>query len=101
LDSSGVQAHGLIREAVATKAKAVFTADQQIIEDGVADVLSRVSSPVSETDIHNAIKAASSYEDLADRLAVLFGETDTTEFRTVLERATFTADVLGFANVAH
>ena len=90
-----------ITEAVAipsVKSTPVFTADQQIIEDLADKVLSAQRSPVSEADIHNAIKAASSYDDLADRLAALFGDSDTEEFRTVLERATFAADLLGFAN---
>ena len=87
-----------ITEAVATKAKPMFTADQQIIEELADDVLATLGSPVSADDIHNCIKAASSYEDLADRLAVLFGESDSTDFMTVLERATFKADLLGFAN---
>ena len=87
-----------ITEAVATKAKPVFTADQQIIENLADNVLATLGSPVSADYIHNCIKAASSYEDLADRLAALLGESDTEEFRTVLERATFAADLLGFAN---
>jgi hypothetical protein len=87
-----------ITEALTAKASPVFTEDQQIIEALADEVLSMQGSPVNESDIHNAIKAAKSYEDLADRLAVLFGETDSSEFRTVLERATFTADCLGFAN---
>jgi hypothetical protein len=103
LDSSkAVQTTGQqptkITEAVANKAVPVFTADQQIIENLADEVLATLGSPVSETDIENAIKSAKSFEDLADRLAVLFGESDTTEFRTVLERATFAADLLGFAN---
>jgi hypothetical protein len=87
-----------ITEAVAELEPLRFTEDQQIIEDLAEQTLEALSSPVSADAIHNAIKAAKSYEDLADRLAVLFGETDTSEFKTVLEKATFTADVLGFAN---
>ncbi len=75
-----------------------FTAAQQIIENLADDVLVTLGSPISDTDIYSVIKAAVSYEDLADRLAVLYGDTDTTEFNTVLERATYQADLLGFAN---
>jgi phage gp29-like protein len=75
-----------------------FTPDQQIIEDLADNVLEKLSSPIPEGAIFNAIKAAKDYDDLADRLAVLFVETDTAEFRTVLERATFAADCLGYAN---
>ncbi len=75
-----------------------FTPDQQVIE-GLADsVLTKLSSPIPENAIFNAIKAAKDYDDLADRLAILFVETDTVEFRSVLERATFAADCLGYAN---
>ena len=75
-----------------------FTADQQVIEDLADDVLKNLNSPIPEKAIFNAIKAAKDYDDLADRLAVLFEKTDTTEFRQTLERATFAADCMGFAN---
>ncbi len=75
-----------------------FTPDQMVIEELADNVLAKLSSPIPEKAIFNAIKAAKDYDDLADRLAVLFVETDTTEFRSVLERATFSADCMGFAN---
>lgn len=75
-----------------------FTKDQQVIENLADDVLEKLKSPIPEQAIFNAIKAAKNYEDLADRLAVLFSETDTKEFQGVLERATFAADLMGFAN---
>jgi phage gp29-like protein len=82
----------------ASNASPKFTPDQQVIEELADNVLEKLSSPIPESAIFNAIKAAKDYDDLADRLAVLFVETDTAEFRTVLERATFTADCLGYAN---
>jgi len=75
-----------------------FTADQQVIEDLADDVLKNLNSPIPEKAIFNAIKAAKDYDDLTDRLGVLFANTDTSEFRQVLERATFAADCLGFAH---
>jgi phage gp29-like protein len=75
-----------------------FTKNQQEIETLADDVLANLKSPIPEGSIFNAIKAASDYEDLANRLAVLFDETDTAEFRQVLERATFAADCIGFAH---
>jgi phage gp29-like protein len=75
-----------------------FTPDQQIIEDLADNVLAKLNCPISKESIFNAIRAAKDYDDLADRLAVLFVETDTSEFRTVLERATFAADLMGYAN---
>jgi phage gp29-like protein len=76
-----------------------FTPQQQEIETLADAVLKNLGSPIPESAIFNAVKAASDYEDLTNRLAVLFAETDTSEFRQVLERATFAADCLGFANV--
>lgn len=75
-----------------------FTPDQMVIEELADNVLEKLSSPIPENAIFNAIKAAKNYEDLADRLAVLFVETDTAEFRAVLERATFAADCIGFCH---
>lgn len=89
-----------ITEAVATKTAPRFTADQQVIEDGVTEVLSQVDSPIDQTVIYEAIKSAISYEDLADRLAVLMGS-DSAEFEQYLERATFVADVLGFTHATN
>jgi len=88
-----------ITEAVATKPEPKFTADQQVIEDGVADVLGNIDSPIDPAVIYEAVKAAKDYEDLADRLAVLMGS-DSAEFEQHLERATFVADVLGFAHAS-
>jgi hypothetical protein len=99
--SEAVQSSGQLpnkmTEAVATKAKPVFTADQQVIENGVNDVLGAASSPIREADIHSMIKSARSHEDLADRLAVLMSS-DSAEFEQVLSKAMFAADVLGFAH---
>lgn len=75
-----------------------FTPNQMVIEELADNVLEKLSNPIPENAIFNAIKAAKNYEDLADRLAVLLAETDTAEFRAVLERATFAADCLGYAN---
>ena len=74
-----------------------FTEDQQVIEDLADSVLLNLGSPVSHEAISDAIKAARSYEDLADRLAVLLGS-DSKDFEAVLARATFAADVMGFVH---
>jgi phage gp29-like protein len=76
----------------------VFTAKQQVIENLAADALAHSSSPIDEQAIFNAIKASVSYEDLADRLAVLLGESDSSEFEALLSRCTFAADCLGYAH---
>jgi hypothetical protein len=44
------------------------------------------------------IAASADYEDLADRLAVLLGSSDTTEFQDLLAKATFAADLMGYAH---
>lgn len=76
-----------------------FTKDQQLIEDLADKALENIKSPISEKSIFNAIKAAKDYDDLVDRLAVLYRDTDTVEFRTMLERCTFAADLMGYVNV--
>jgi phage gp29-like protein len=97
----GVQTPGL-NSNVALSAQLhntpVFTAQQQVIETGVDDVLSQVDSPIDPKLIYEALKGATDHEDLADRLAALMGS-DSSEFERYLERATFAADVLGFVHV--
>jgi hypothetical protein len=83
---------------IVPKTSSKFTPNQQEIETLADGVLANLKSPIPEGSIFNAIKAASDYEDLANRLAVLFDETDTAEFRQVLERATFAADCIGVAH---
>jgi hypothetical protein len=83
----------------AVKAAPVFTADQQIIEDGVADVLSRVESPIDPEIIIEALKGARDFDDLTDRLAVLLGS-DSSEFEQYLSEAMAKADVLGFVHAS-
>jgi len=75
-----------------------FSPKQQVIESLADNVLENLKSPIADADIFNAVKAARDYEDLSDRLAVLFDETDTSAFRETLERATFAADCIGFAH---
>lgn len=75
-----------------------FTPQQMAIE-ALADAGLAAKSPlIPSTLIQNAIKAATSPEDLEDRLAVLAAEADPAEFRTLLERALFAADVMGYAH---
>jgi phage gp29-like protein len=74
-----------------------FTADQQVIEDGVTSVLSGVVSPISAADILTVSLAARGPEDLADRLAVLMGS-DASEFEQALAKAMFLADCFGYAS---
>ena len=78
--------------------QSVFTPAQQVIEKLGDELMSNATSPVEPSVIFAAVKAATSYADLENRLAVIFDKTDTEQFRVALERATFAADVLGFVN---
>lgn len=75
-----------------------FTVDQQVIENLADNMLDNLGSPISNDEIYAAIKLASDPEDLADRLAILFGSTDTKTFESVLARGLFAADIMGYAN---
>jgi len=73
-----------------------FTADQQMVEDLVAATVWRASSPIPADALRRTIALAKDPSDLAERLASLYSGTNPDEFRTLLERALFSADVLGY-----
>jgi phage gp29-like protein len=75
-----------------------FTPQQQAIEDMADGLLGALSSPVPAERIHSAIRAASDPEDLERRLAALLTKTSAREFQTILSRALFAADVLGYVH---
>ena len=75
-----------------------FTPDQQEIEELADSALAQTSSPIPLASIKAAIDAATDPEDLAERLAKLVGEESSEMFQGLLERALFTADVLGYGN---
>ena len=75
-----------------------FTADQQAIEDLADDALAQGAAPIPPADIRAAILAATSPEDLEDRLAAVMLNADPAEFRRTLERALFAADLMGYIN---
>lgn len=80
--------------------KSVFTPEQQVIEDMADDLLEQLPSPISSAALASVIKAAKDPDDLEKRLAVLMAGADLSEFTRVLERALFTADVLGYAHAS-
>lgn len=96
------EAEGDVQQrAVATLAAPRYTRAQQRIEDGVAQALAAISqsSPgISDVDLQHVIRSASDPTDLVDRLTVLMSKSDPAEFRRVLERALFAADILGYAH---
>lgn len=75
-----------------------FTREQQAVEDLIAAASQQLTSPVDPEAIKNAIKAARDPDDLAERLALLFADSDRVSFGRVLERCLFAADVMGYAH---
>lgn len=73
-----------------------FSADQAWVEQLVDATLTQAESPIPAAAIARAIRAAESPDDLAERLAALYTGSDATAFRELLERALFSADVLGY-----
>jgi phage gp29-like protein len=78
--------------------RARFTPAQEAVE-ALGDVaMARSGSPIDPAKIRNAILHASSPDDLVERLARLYDEEPPEQFREILERAIFAADVLGYAH---
>lgn len=75
-----------------------FTPGQQAVENLADEALGKVRQPIPVTALRAAIRAAKDPEDLHARLAALYHEQDAAQFRRVLERALFAADVLGYVN---
>lgn len=76
-----------------------FTRQQQLIEDVADDALGNSQQPISTDAVRQAVLAATSPEDLADRLFALVGEGVAEEvFNAELERALYVADVLGYVH---
>lgn len=85
-------------ELKAARGAARFTREQQAVEDLIEASARQLASPVDPDAIRNSIRAARDPDDLAQRLAVLFGDADRDEFNVVLERCMFAADVMGYAH---
>jgi phage gp29-like protein len=75
-----------------------FTPSQQEIEDAIDAVLPNVQSPIPSEAIKDAIRSASSPDDLARKLAALFEGRSVGEFRDALANAMYVADVMGYAS---
>lgn len=73
-----------------------FTADQQLVEDLADRALAAARSPIAPERLRAVIAAAESPEDLAERLAALYTGVEDVAFQELVERALFTADVMGF-----
>lgn len=80
-----------------SKGKRRFSKHQQQVED-LADVVQEPElQPLDPAKVRAAVLAATSPEDLSERLFALIGdEVSTPEFQAALEQALFAADVLGY-----
>lgn len=78
-----------------------LTANQQVLEDQGAVSLDACGQPLPTEALRAAIMAAKDPQDLEDRLFTLLGDLVTDDqFAEVLERALFTADVLGYVHAS-
>lgn len=75
-----------------------FGAEQEAIERLADATLAAAASPIPADAIKAAILAARSPEDLTERLAKVYDQADPEAFRTILERALFAADLMGYAH---
>jgi len=75
-----------------------FTPDQAAVEALADAALAEAKSPVPVELIRAAIMAAKGPDELAERLAQLYGGEDMDGFQALLEQALFAGDVLGYVN---
>lgn len=75
-----------------------FTLEQQAVERLANSAIAADAQLIDQRLIQAAIRAARDPEDLADRLAAIASEADPAEFRTIMERALFAADLMGYAH---
>lgn len=75
-----------------------FTKQQAQIEQLVDNAIAAGRGPLSAEQVRSVISAARDPEDLSERLAALMPQATRGEFRTVLERALFAADVIGYVH---
>lgn len=75
-----------------------FTADQEAVEDLVDDALSAARSPVDPKKVRSAVLAATSPQDLVERLTELAKDAPPGAFAELVERSLFAADLMGYAH---
>lgn len=73
-----------------------FTREQQAIEDLVDSAMQSQAQPIDPAIVRRAIQAASSPEEVEDRLSVLLQTNDKALYRRYLERSLFAVDVMGY-----
>ncbi|MDX8382684.1 MAG: DUF935 family protein, partial [Ghiorsea sp.] len=74
-----------------------FTKAQQSIEYLGDNAIKQAPDPIDETAIKDVIMAATSADDMLEKLADLAVGYDAANFAELAERALFTADVFGYA----
>jgi len=78
--------------------KTRFTADQQAVE-GLGDAaLERARSPLTAVQLRAVVRASRNPAELEAKLGKLLGDAEPVQFRQLLERALFAADVMGYAH---
>lgn len=76
-----------------------FTRQQKVVEEQAEAVLATSGQPLDPELVLAAVLAATSPEDLADRLFALTDESvSADQFQATLERALYAADVLGYVH---
>jgi phage gp29-like protein len=82
-----------------SKSKQLFTKKQQEIEDLADAAIETAGQPIDVEAVRAAVVAAKDPEDLVERLFTLVGDkVSEDEFNDVLEKALYTADVLGYCH---
>lgn len=74
-----------------------FSADQELVEALAEAAIVESPQPIPTSAILAAIQGAATPEELDERLAALYRGNDAGEFRELVERALFAADVIGYA----
>ena len=86
-----------VRQSAITAAPR-FTRAQQAIEDAVAAILPTIGDAIADAEIKAAIRASATREELVENLIALLAHVPGAQFRVVLERALFVADIMGYAH---
>jgi len=76
-----------------------FTPEQEQVEELIDAVMQESGSPINPDDLRKAIVTAKDPDDLIDNLAGLLENWEPGKFQELMERALFTADVLGYGQV--
>jgi len=75
-----------------------FTPEQEAVEQLADGVLAEAPSPISPAALARAVREARSPEELASALAAVYRGNQPDEFRAILERALFAADLMGYVH---